>query len=86
MTLKRAERERAIATEALAAIRAALEKAGVEFIAENGGGPGVRLKKKGAMGKHAAFTAGGERLGWRGSVSRFSRRNRNHHQVLACYT
>jgi hypothetical protein len=25
---------------------AALEKAGVEFIAENGGGPGVRLKKK----------------------------------------
>jgi predicted transcriptional regulator len=28
-------------------IIAALEKAGVEFIAENGGGPGVRLKKKG---------------------------------------
>lgn len=27
----------------LAAIRAALEAAGVEFIAENGGGPGVRL-------------------------------------------
>ena len=27
------------------AIRAALEKAGVEFIAENGGGPGLRLKK-----------------------------------------
>lgn len=33
-------------TEAnLAAIRAALESAGVEFIAENGGGPGVRLAK-----------------------------------------
>jgi predicted transcriptional regulator len=31
----------------LDAIRAALEKAGVEFIAENGGGAGVRLKKKG---------------------------------------
>jgi hypothetical protein len=30
-----------------AAIRAALESAGVEFIDENGGGPGVRLKKKG---------------------------------------
>jgi transcriptional regulator with XRE-family HTH domain len=30
--------------EALAAIHAALEAAGVEFIAENGGGPGVRLK------------------------------------------
>lgn len=29
----------------LAAIRAALESAGVEFIAENGGGAGVRLKK-----------------------------------------
>jgi len=26
-------------------VRAAFEKAGVEFIAENGGGPGVRLKK-----------------------------------------
>ena len=26
-------------------IRAALELAGVEFIAENGGGPGVRLRK-----------------------------------------
>ncbi len=30
----------------LAAIRSALEAAGVEFIAENGGGPGVRLKKR----------------------------------------
>jgi transcriptional regulator with XRE-family HTH domain len=29
----------------LAAIRAALEAAGVEFIAENGGGAGVRLMK-----------------------------------------
>jgi transcriptional regulator with XRE-family HTH domain len=29
----------------LAAIRAALEAAGVEFIQENGGGPGVRLRK-----------------------------------------
>ena len=26
-------------------LRAALESAGVEFIAENGGGPGVRLRK-----------------------------------------
>jgi transcriptional regulator with XRE-family HTH domain len=30
----------------LAAIRKALEDAGVEFIAENGGGPGVRLAKR----------------------------------------
>jgi transcriptional regulator with XRE-family HTH domain len=29
----------------VAAIRSALEAAGVEFIAENGGGPGVRLRK-----------------------------------------
>jgi transcriptional regulator with XRE-family HTH domain len=31
--------------EALAAIRAALEAAGVEFIPENGGGPGMQLRK-----------------------------------------
>lgn len=31
--------------EALAAIRTALEAAGVEFIPENGGGAGVRLKR-----------------------------------------
>ncbi len=29
----------------MAALRAAMEAAGVEFIPENGGGPGVRLKK-----------------------------------------
>ena len=29
----------------LAAIRAALESAGIEFIPENGGGAGVRLRK-----------------------------------------
>jgi len=31
----------------LGALRAALEAAGVEFIAENGGGAGVRLRKGG---------------------------------------
>lgn len=31
----------------LADLRSALEAAGIEFIAENGGGPGVRLKKGG---------------------------------------
>jgi transcriptional regulator with XRE-family HTH domain len=30
----------------IASLRAALEKGGVVFIAENGDGPGVRLKKK----------------------------------------
>jgi transcriptional regulator with XRE-family HTH domain len=29
----------------IAAVRAALEAAGIEFIAENGGGTGVRLRK-----------------------------------------
>ena len=32
-------------TNNLLAIQTALEEAGVEFIAENGGGPGVRLRK-----------------------------------------
>ena len=30
----------------LSAMQRALEDAGVEFIAENGGGPGVRLRKR----------------------------------------
>jgi transcriptional regulator with XRE-family HTH domain len=47
-TLKRAESGGPIkvADETIAAIAKALEKAGVEFIAENGGGAGVRLKKR----------------------------------------
>jgi len=32
--------------ETLAAITSALKRAGVEFIEENGGGPGVRLRKR----------------------------------------
>ena len=32
--------------DTLAKVQKALEKAGVEFIEENGGGPGVRLKRK----------------------------------------
>lgn len=36
---------RELSEKAVAAIRTALESAGVEFIAENGGGPGVRLRK-----------------------------------------
>jgi len=40
------ERERRIVSEeAIAKMQAALEAAGVEFIDENGGGPGVRLRK-----------------------------------------
>lgn len=49
-TVKRAEGSGQISAspEAVAAIRAALESAGVEFIPENGGGAGVRLRKPGA--------------------------------------
>ena len=40
------EKERRVVSDAAtASIRIALEDAGVEFIAENGGGAGVRLKK-----------------------------------------
>lgn len=40
-------KRRVVSDQAIAAIRAALEAAGVEFIAENGGGAGVRLRKLG---------------------------------------
>lgn len=46
MTVKRAEGsgKPAASDEAVGAIRRALEEAGVEFIDENGGGAGVRLR------------------------------------------
>ena len=44
-TVARLERGETIRENTIAAIRAALEQAGVEFIAENGGGAGVRLRK-----------------------------------------
>lgn len=45
-TVKRAEGQGAVSAspEAIDSIRAALESAGVEFIPENGGGAGVRIK------------------------------------------
>jgi transcriptional regulator with XRE-family HTH domain len=39
---------RRISSAAIDALKKALEKLGVEFIDENGGGAGVRLKKAGA--------------------------------------
>ncbi len=44
-TVARLERGEALKDRTVVAVRAALEKAGVEFIAENGGGAGVRLRK-----------------------------------------
>jgi transcriptional regulator with XRE-family HTH domain len=46
-TVKRAEADTGIrvSEDATLAIANVLKKAGVDFIAENGGGPGVRLRK-----------------------------------------
>jgi transcriptional regulator with XRE-family HTH domain len=44
-TVARFEAGEELKERTVEAMRAALESAGVEFIAENGGGPGVRLKK-----------------------------------------
>jgi transcriptional regulator with XRE-family HTH domain len=48
-TVSRLEAGEELKPRTIAAIRAAFELAGVEFIAENGGGAGVRLRK-GAAG------------------------------------
>jgi transcriptional regulator with XRE-family HTH domain len=47
-TVKRVETQRGpkVSDEARFALQRALELAGVEFIDENGGGPGVRLRKR----------------------------------------
>lgn len=46
-TVKRFETAAAVVSEeAIARMRAALESAGVEFIQQNGGGPGVRLRDR----------------------------------------
>jgi transcriptional regulator with XRE-family HTH domain len=44
-TVARLERGEVLKDATVTAIRTALEAAGVDFIPENGGGPGVRLKK-----------------------------------------
>lgn len=45
-TISRLERGETLLPRTVEAIQRALEVAGVEFIAENGGGVGVRLKKE----------------------------------------
>jgi len=46
-TIARLERGDTLRERTVADIRATLETAGVEFIPENGGGAGVRLRKRG---------------------------------------
>lgn len=53
-TIARLERGEELRDRTVAAIRSALEAAGVEFIAENGGGPGVRLRKANGGVTHEA--------------------------------
>jgi transcriptional regulator with XRE-family HTH domain len=45
-TVARLERSEELKDKTLDAIREAFERNGVEFISENGGGPGVRLAKR----------------------------------------
>ncbi|WP_309085778.1 helix-turn-helix transcriptional regulator [Chelativorans sp.] len=44
-TIARLERGERLKESTVSAIRLAFENAGIEFIPENGGGPGVRLKR-----------------------------------------
>jgi transcriptional regulator with XRE-family HTH domain len=53
-TVSRLEAGEELKPRTIATIRAALESAGVEFIAENGGGAGARLRKGGAPGRLVA--------------------------------
>ena len=45
-TIARLERGEQLKSSTLYAVRTALEAAGIEFIPENGGGPGVRAPKR----------------------------------------
>jgi transcriptional regulator with XRE-family HTH domain len=50
-TVTRVEAGASANSATLGALQRALETAGIEFIAENGGGPGARLAKKRAKAK-----------------------------------
>lgn len=51
-TIARLERGEELKETTIAAIRAALEAAGVVFLVENGNGPGVALRKDGAASRN----------------------------------
>ena len=54
-TIRRAERgDPSLKNKTILKIRVALENAGVEFIGENGSGPGLQLKRISPMGNAAA--------------------------------
>lgn len=56
-TVARLERGEELKARTVDALRRALESAGVEFIPENGGGLGVRLRNGGARGDAGAALA-----------------------------
>jgi transcriptional regulator with XRE-family HTH domain len=68
-TIARLERGEALYARTVSAIQGALEAAGVEFIDENGGGAGVRLRKAAAdaampaAGSDAELAATGQHRG-----------------------
>jgi transcriptional regulator with XRE-family HTH domain len=53
-TVARLERGEELKDKTLEAIREVFERNGVEFIAENGGGPGVRMAKRKGKAKRAS--------------------------------
>ena len=57
-TVTRLERGEELKPRTVDAIRSTLEAAGVIFVEENGGGPGVRLRKQGANAADAPKPAG----------------------------
>jgi hypothetical protein len=53
-TVARLERDEELKDKTLDAIREAFERNGIEFIAENGGGLGVRMAKRKGKAKRAS--------------------------------
>ena len=49
-TVTRVEADKSVNTTTLRAMQAAFEEAGVQFIPENGGGAGVRMRKRSGEG------------------------------------
>lgn len=61
-TIARLERGETLYERTVEAIARALETAGVEFISENGGGPGVRLRKTQKRSRAPTLPAKGRRI------------------------
>jgi len=69
-TVTRFERGEALKERTVEAIQHALEAAGIEFLPENGGGPGVRLRKSVSTPAKASAPVSGARTTLRKSSPR----------------